>query len=40
MFFESMAECSHSFTNVCVAAVIDGSTFVFFWCSVFRVYYH
>ena len=46
MFFESLAECSHGFTNVCVAAVdvtrdvIDGSTLVFFWCSVFRVYYH
>ena len=46
MFFESLAECSLGFTYVCVAAVdvthdvIDGSTLVFFWCSVFRVYYH
>ena len=40
MFFESLAECSHGFTNVCVAVVdvtrdvIDGSTLVFFWCFV------
>ena len=42
MFFESLAECSLGFTYVCVAArvVIDGSTLVFFWCFVFRVYYH
>ena len=46
MFFESLAECSLGFTNVCVAAVdvtrdvIDGSTSVFFQCSVLRVYYH
>ena len=46
MFFESLAECSLGFTNVCVAAVdvtrdvIDGFTLVFFWRSVFRVYYH
>ena len=46
MFFESLAECSLGLTNVCVAAVdvtrdvIDGSTLVFFRCSVFRVYYH
>ena len=46
MFFESLAECSLGFTYVCVAAVditrdvIDGSTLVFFRCSVFRVYYH
>ena len=43
---ESLAECSLGFTYVCVAAVdvtrdvIDGSTLVFFWCFVFRVYYH
>ena len=41
MFFESLAECSLSFTYVCVAAVdvkrdvIDGSTLVFFGCFVF-----
>ena len=35
MFFESLAECSHGFTNVCVAAVIvtrdviDSSILVF-----------
>ena len=46
MFFESLAECSLGFTYVCVAAVnvthdvIDGSTLVFFKCSIFRVYYH
>ena len=46
MFFESLAECSLSFTYVCVAAVnvtrdvIDGSTLVFFGCFVFGVYYH
>ena len=46
MFFESLAECSHGFTYVCVAAVdvtrdvIDCSTLVFFRCFVFRVYYH
>ena len=46
VLFESLAECSLSFTYVCVAAVdvtldvIDGSTLVFFTCSVFRVYYH
>ena len=46
MFLESLAECYLGFTNVCVAAVnvpcdvINGSTLVFFWCSVFRVYYH
>ena len=46
MLFESLAECSLGFTYVCVAAVdvtrdvIDSSTLVFFWCFVFRVYYH
>ena len=46
MFFESLAECSLSFTYVCVAAVdvtrdvVDGSTLVFFGCFVFGVYYH
>ena len=46
MFFVSLAECSLGFTYVCGAAVgvtrdaIDGSTLVFFGCSVFRVYYH
>ena len=46
MFFESLADCSLSFTYVCVAAVdvtcdvIDGSTLVFFGCFVFGVYYH
>ena len=41
MFFESLAECSLSFTYVCVAAVdvtrdvIDGSTLLFS-----GVYYH
>ena len=46
MFFESLAECSLSFTYVCVAAVdvtrdaIDGPTLVFFRCFVFRVSYH
>ena len=46
MFFESLAECSLGFTDVCVAAVdvthdvIDGSRLVFFRCSVFMVYYH
>ena len=46
MFFEPLAECSLGLTNVCVAAVIgahyvvDGSTLVFFWCSIFTVYYH
>ena len=46
MFFESLAECSLGFTYVCVAAVdvtsdvIDGSTYVFFSCLIFMVYYH
>ena len=46
MFFESLAECSLSFTYVCVAAVdvtrdvIDSSTLVFFGCFAFGVYYH
>ena len=46
LFFESLAECSLGFINVCVAAVdvtrdvVDGSTLVFFRCFVFRVYYH
>ena len=46
MFFEYLAECSLSFTYVCVAAVdvtrdvIDGSTLVVFGCFVFGVYYH
>ena len=46
MFFESLAECSLSFTYVCEAAVdvtrdvVDGSTLVFFGCFVFGVYYH
>ena len=46
MFFESLAGCSLGFTYVYMAVldvtrdVIDGSTLVFFRCSVFRVYYH
>ena len=46
VFFESLAECSLSFTYVCVAAVdvtrdvVDDSTLVFFGCFVFGVYYH
>ena len=42
--FESLTECFLGFTFVCVAAVdvtrdvVDGSTLVFFWCYVFRVY--
>ena len=41
MFFEYLAECSLSFTYVCVADVdvtrdvIDSSTLVFFGCFVF-----